>query len=70
MGSIYLTHPSLPDYTASRAELLATANDLFSVVASGKVKVEISRTYELKDAAQAHADMEARRTTGSIVLMV
>jgi NADPH2:quinone reductase len=70
LGSIFLTHPSLSNYTATRAELLANANDLFGMVASGKVGIDISRTYPLREAAQAHADMEARRTTGSIVLTV
>ena len=70
LGSLYVTHPSLADYTATRAELLTTANDLFNMVASGKVRIEISRTYPLAQAARAHADLEARRTTGSIVLTV
>ena len=69
LGSIFLTHPSLGDYTATRAELLATSNDLFEVVRSGKVRIEINHTYALKDAAQAHRDVEARKTTGSIVLI-
>jgi len=69
LGSIFLTHPSLGDYTATRAELLATADDLFDVVRSGKVRIEINHTYALKDAAQAHRDVEARRTTGSVVLI-
>ena len=54
----------------SSAELLAAANDLFAMVASGKIKIEISRSYPLQDAPRAHADMESRRTTGSIVLVV
>jgi NADPH2:quinone reductase len=70
LGSIFLTHPSLSNYTATRAELLANASDLFGMVGSGKVKIEISRTYPLREAAQAHADIEARATTGSIVLVV
>jgi NADPH2:quinone reductase len=70
LGSIYVTHPSLGDYTATRAELLATANHLFDMVASRKITVEISAEYALADAPRAHADMEARRTTGSIVLVV
>ena len=69
LGSVYLTHPSLGNYTASRAELLTTANDLFAQVLSGKVRIEISKTYPLEDARQAHEDMEGRRTTGSIVLV-
>jgi NADPH:quinone reductase-like Zn-dependent oxidoreductase len=65
-----LTHPSVSNYTATRAELLAAAHDLFAVVDSGKIKIEISRTYRLQDAARAHADIESRQTTGSIVLVV
>ena len=70
MGSIYLTHPSLPDYTTTREELLATAGDLFTMVQSGRIRVDISATYPLREAARAHADLEARRTTGSIFLVV
>jgi NADPH2:quinone reductase len=69
LGSVYLTHPSLGDYTATRAELLATANHLFDMVASHKIRIDISADYALRDAARAHADMEQRRTTGSIVLI-
>jgi len=69
LGSIYLTHPSLPDYTATRAELLATANRLFEMVRSGRIRITIGRTYPLKDAAQAHRDLESRKTVGSIVLV-
>jgi NADPH2:quinone reductase len=70
LGSIYLTHPSLPDYTATRDELLATANDLFAMVQGGRIRIDISKTYPLQEAPRAHADLEARRTTGSIVLVV
>jgi NADPH:quinone reductase len=70
LGSIYLTHPSVSNYTVTRAELLAAANDLFAMVTSGKIKIEVSRTYPLRDAPRAHADLEARKTTGSIVLLV
>jgi NADPH:quinone reductase len=59
----------LPDYTATRAELLAAADDLFTMVSSGKIRIVVSRTYALKDAAHAHADLEQRKTTGSIVLI-
>ena len=69
MGSLFVTHPSLIDYTASRAELLETVNDLFAMVASGKIKIDITQTYPLREAAQAHRDVEARRTTGSVVLI-
>jgi NADPH2:quinone reductase len=69
MGSLYVTHPSLIDYTATRADLLETANDLFAMVGSGRIKIDISRTYPLSEAAQAHRDVEARKTTGSVVLI-
>ena len=68
-GSIFLTRPMLFDYTATRPELLETANDLFDVVSSGAVKIEVNQTYALKDAAQAHIDLVARKTTGSTVLL-
>jgi len=67
-GSLYLTRPTLVHYTAKREDLVACANDLFDVVKSGKVKIEIAQRYALKDAAQAHRDLEARKTTGSTVL--
>src|SRR5262245_1844414 len=70
LGSLYVTHPSLGDYTATRAALLETANDLFNMVTSGKVRIDISKTYPLAEAPRAHADLEARQTTGSIVLVV
>ncbi|MCX7314466.1 MAG: quinone oxidoreductase [Alphaproteobacteria bacterium] len=69
MGSLFVTHPSLIDYTATRADLLETVNDLFSMVASGKVRIDITQSYPLRDAAQAHRDVEARKTTGSVVLI-
>jgi NADPH2:quinone reductase len=68
-GSLYMTRPSLQAYTASRADLVETANDLFDVVKKGVVKIAVNHTYALKDAAQAHKDLEARKTTGSIVLV-
>lgn len=66
-GSLYVTRPSLNTYTASRKDLLETANSLFDVVQRGAVKIPISRTYALKDAQQAHRDLESRKTTGSII---
>lgn len=68
-GSLYVTRPTLVTYTAKRADLVKSANDLFAVVKSGKVKVEIPQTYALKDAARAHEDLEARKTTGSTLLL-
>jgi NADPH2:quinone reductase len=69
-GSLFLTRPTLVTYTAKREDLVACASDLFEVVGSGKVKIEIAQRYALKDAAQAHRDLEARKTTGSTVLTV
>jgi NADPH:quinone reductase len=69
-GSLFLTRPTLGTYVAKRADLLATAQDLFDVVLSGKVKIGIGRRYPLKDAAQAHRELEARMTTGAGILEV
>jgi NADPH2:quinone reductase len=69
LGSLFVTHPSLIDHTATRAELLETTDDLFAMVGSGKIKIEINHEYPLRDAAQAHRDVEARKTTGSVVLI-
>ncbi|MFH5923292.1 quinone oxidoreductase family protein [Roseomonas xinghualingensis] len=68
-GSLFVTRPTLATYTAKRADLLAMSEDLFEVVRSGKVKIEINQTYALADAADAHRDLEARKTTGSSVLL-
>ena len=68
-GSLYVSRPSLVTYSARRQDLEAGAAELFDVVRSGKVKIEINQTYALKDAAQAHRDLEARKTTGSTVLL-
>ena len=69
-GSVYLTYPRLGDYTATRAQLLDCASDLFAMVTSGRLHIVISRTYALEDAARAHSDLESRATTGSVVLVV
>lgn len=68
-GSLYVTRPTLATYVAKRDDLVACANDLFNVVKSGAVKLEINQTYPLKEAAQAHRDLEGRKTTGSTVLL-
>jgi len=68
-GSLYLTRPTLASYTAKREDLVAVANDLFDVVAKGAVKMNVNQRYPLKDAAQAHRDLEARKTTGSTVFL-
>ena len=68
-GSLYVTRPALGAYVGKREELLATANALFQMVATGKVKIEVNQTYPLSRAADAHRDLEARKTTGSTVLL-
>jgi NADPH2:quinone reductase len=67
---LYLTRPSLFAYTTTRADLVATANDLFGVVASGAVKINIGQTFPLTEAAAAHRALEGRKTVGSTVLAV
>ena len=66
----YLVKASLPGYTRNRKLLLACAEDLFEVVRSGAVKIEINQRYRLKEAAQAHSDLQSRKTTGSTVFEV
>lgn len=68
-GSLYATRPTLGHYVATREELERAANALFDVVQSGAVKININQTYDLRDAAQAHSDLEARKTTGTTVLI-
>jgi NADPH2:quinone reductase len=68
-GSLFLTRPSLASYTAKRADLEATANDLFSVVTAGAVTIEVNQTFPLSDARAAHIALESRQTTGSTVLI-
>jgi len=68
-GSLFLTRPTLFTYVAQRADLLQTARELFEVVAAGQVKIEVNQTYALKDVAQAHIDLVARKTTGSTILL-
>ncbi len=68
-GSLYLTRPTLFHYTAERAQLVKAAQDVFSAVKKKVFKVSINQTYPLREAAQAHRDLEARRTTGSTVLL-
>jgi NADPH:quinone reductase len=67
-GSLYVTRPTLATHIASRADLVERSNALFEVVKSGKVKIETTKRYKLADAQQAHRDLEARKTTGSVVL--
>jgi len=68
-GSLYLTRPTLATHIAGRAELVERSNALFEIVKSGKLKIETTARYKLADAAKAHADLEGRKTTGSIVLI-
>lgn len=69
-GSLFLTRPTLNTYTASREDLLTAARELFSVIESGAVKITVNQTYPLHEAAQAHRDLEGRKTTGQTVLTV
>jgi NADPH2:quinone reductase len=68
-GSLFFTRPTLAHYTATRDDLVLSASRLFSAVRSGAVKIRIGQTYSLRDAARAHAELEARTTTGSTVLV-
>jgi NADPH2:quinone reductase len=68
-GSLYLTRPTLMTYVAGDEALQANTADLFDVVGSGAVKIEVNQTYALADAVQAHKDLEGRKTTGSTVLL-
>lgn len=68
-GSLYVTRPSLGAYIATREELERAAAALFDVVASGAVKINVNQTYDLRDAAQAHRDLEDRKTTGTTILI-
>jgi NADPH2:quinone reductase len=68
-GSLFFTRPSLATYTAKAEDLQATARELFNVVQAGHVVISVDQTYPLKDVAQAHRDLEGRKTTGSTVLL-
>jgi NADPH:quinone reductase len=68
-GSLFLTRPTLATYTAKRSDLERVAGDLFSVVGSGAVKIQVNQTFSLKDAGAAHTALETRKTTGSTVLL-
>ena len=68
-GSLYVTRPTLATHIAARADLVKRSTDLFNAVKSGKVKIETTARYKLADAAQAHRDLEGRKTTGSVVLI-
>jgi NADPH:quinone reductase len=68
-GSLFATRPTLNHYAAKREDLIAIANDLFDVVGSGAVKIDVKAKYALKDARKAHEDLEGRKTTGSLILV-
>jgi NADPH2:quinone reductase len=68
-GSLWVTRPSLMGYVAKREELLSASKDLFDMVLAGKIRIEPRQSYPLKDAAQAHRDLEGRKTTGSTILV-
>lgn len=68
-GSLFVTRPTLFTYTARRDDLLASAQEVFDMVGGGQLNIDIRQRYPLSDAAQAHRDLEARKTTGSTVLL-
>ena len=68
-GSLYVTRPTLMTYTASRSDLVESASALFDVVTKGALKIEVNQTYPLSETEQAHRDLEARKTTGSTVIL-
>lgn len=68
-GSLFATRPALGDYIATRKELVSTANDLFGIIAKGKVKIAVNQTYPLAEAERAHRELEGRLTTGSTLLI-
>ncbi|SAL14375.1 alcohol dehydrogenase [Caballeronia peredens] len=69
-GSLFLTRPALADYIANPAEKATLAEELFGHVANGRIRIEINQRYALQDAAQAHRDLESRKTTGSSIFVV
>jgi NADPH2:quinone reductase len=69
-GSLYLTRPTLFHYIATREQLEQSARELFEIVTSGKVKIEVKQSFALKDAAEAHRELEARKTSGSTILTI
>jgi NADPH2:quinone reductase len=68
-GSLFLTRPSLAHYIATREELEQRATDVFSMIASGRLKLHIGHVYKLAEAQQAHRDLEGRKTTGKLLLV-
>ncbi|EJZ21508.1 zinc-binding dehydrogenase, partial [Rhizobium sp. Pop5] len=68
-GSLFATRPTLFTYIAARQDLIDSANALFDVVQSNKVRINVSQTYPLREVGRAHADLEARKTTGTTLLI-
>jgi NADPH2:quinone reductase len=68
-GSLFVTRPTLGHYIATRDELVQSAGRLFDLVGRGAVRIDVGQTYPLREAAQAHRDLEGRTTTGSTVLL-
>jgi NADPH2:quinone reductase len=68
-GSLYVTRPTLGSYTRNAEELQETADDLFAVIASGAVKIEINQRFKLNEAARAHEALQSRQTTGATILL-
>jgi NADPH2:quinone reductase len=68
-GSLYVTRPTLKDFISTKADFSETTSDLIDMVQSGKVKIPVNQTYALSDVVQAHRDLEARKTTGTTVLI-
>jgi NADPH2:quinone reductase len=69
-GSLFMTRPALADYIADPAEKADLAGEVFGLVGSGKIKIEINQHYNLQDAVQAHRDLESRMTTGSSIFVI
>ena len=69
-GSVFVTRPALADYIADPAEKSELAGELFGHVAAGRIRIEINQRYRLQDAAHAHRDLEARKTTGSSIFAI
>ncbi|VVO38738.1 quinone oxidoreductase family protein [Pseudomonas fluorescens] len=69
-GSLFVTRPALADYIADPAEKADLAGELFDLVGSGQIKIEINQHYSLQDAVQAHRDLESRKTTGSSIFVI
>jgi NADPH2:quinone reductase len=69
LGSLYITRPTLFTYAAKHSDLMLMAQELFAAVLDSTVKIDINQRYQLRDAAQAHRDLESRKTTGSSILL-